>query len=369
MDDERHQAVVNGEAWVDFCDQLKASGQLIVDNSESDLDRLEGFRYLSRLTRGGLQNFIENSATPFSEILPIPHNLKIGCDNPDAYYQNVSVDPTYTYRIHGPRGTVNFLSVGAYSGGFAAGAAKPGAQGNITDNDPSADGYVDIIASVEEPDRLEPGQRWLRMEAETSTVIIRNFYLDRTAEYPSNLVLECLDAPTPGPGPLTSEVLGRGLTMSGYYVQGIVEMFLGWLRDFRERPNTLEFLPRNDGADGWGDPNQLFRHGCWSLEPGQALVVHVPAIDAYYWNFQLNNMWEESLDYRWLPVTVNKHTATYEPDGSARLVIAATDPGWGNWIDTAEHSHGTWGLRYNQVVEDIAPTITLVEANELAGLA
>lgn len=359
------EPTINGEAWADFCDQLKSAGQIIIDNSDDDLDRLEGFRYLSRLTRGGLNNFMENSATPHSEVLPIPHNLKIGCDNPDAFYQNVGVDPKYDYSIKGPRGTVNFLSVGAYSGGYTKGASTPGAQGHVTDNDPSADEYVDIIASMTEPERLEPGQRWLRMEPETTTVIIRNFYLDRTTEYPSRLTLECVNPPEPGPGPLTSKRLQHGLTMAGFYVQGVAEMFVGWLDDFKTRPNQLEFLEDDNAAGQWGDPNQLFRHGYWALEPGQAIVVHVPAIEAYYWNFQLNNIWEESLDYRWLPVTVNKHTAHYEPDGSARLVIADEDPGWGNWIDTAHHRHGTWGLRYNQAVADIAPTISVVDAAQL----
>ncbi len=368
MSDERHDAVVDGDAWAQFCDRLKAMGQIVLDSSDDDLDRLEGFRYLSRLTRGGLANFIENSATPFAQILPIPHNLKIGCDNPDALYQNVPVDPAYDYRIRGPRGTVNFLSVGAYSGGYAAGAPTPGAQGHVTDNDPSPDGTVDIIASANEPKILEPGQRWLRLGPETSTLIIRNFYLDRTSETPSQLRIDCLNPPAPDPGPLTSAHLGKGLTMAGYYVQGVAELFLGWLEMFKARPNTLDFMPDDDGAGQWGDPNQLFRHGYWTLEPGEAIVIEVPAIEAYYWNFQLNNIWEESLDYQWRPVTVNKHTATYEGDGSARLVVADADPGWGNWIDTAHHRHGTWGLRYNQAVEDIPPTVTVVDAAELASM-
>ncbi len=365
--DPHLQDVISGKSWADFCDALKDAGQKIVDHSTDDLDRIEGFRYLSRLTRGGLQAFIENGDRTFAQVLPIPFNLKIGCDNPDAYYQNVGVNPRHSYRVQGPRGTVNYLSVGAYSGGFAAGSATPGQQGVIEDNDPSADGYVDLIASVAEPERLEPGQRWLRMEPETTTIIIRNFYLDRTTERPSDLRIECLDPDRPNPGPLTAEALATGLAMAGFYVHGVTDMFIDWVEDiFLKRPNTLEFLPDGDAANGWGDPNQKFRHGYWSLEPGQAMVIDVPAIDAYYWNFQLNNLWEESLDYHHFQVTVNKHTASYEPDGSVKLIIADDDPGFGTWIDTAYHRHGTFGLRYNQVVEDIAPTITIVNAADLA---
>ncbi|MDH5237864.1 MAG: hypothetical protein OEW85_09655, partial [Acidimicrobiia bacterium] len=176
----------------------------------------------------------------------------------------------------------------------------------------------------------------------------------------------CLDPPAPDPGPLTAEQLVNGLALSGLFVHGVVDRFVGWVNDyFLDRPNTLDFLPDADHAGGWGDPNQLFRHGYWTLAPGQALVIDVPAIDAYYWNFQLNNLWEESLDYRYLQVTVNTHTARYEPDGTARIIVADDDPGIGNWIHTGYHRHGTMGLRYNQVVTDRAPVCTVVDASSL----
>lgn len=370
MTDTTPDPAITGESWASFCDSLKAAGEKVIEHSDDDLDRIEGFRYLSRLTRGGLQAFLENGQPPYAQILPIPHNLKIGCDNPDAYYQQVPIDPKFDYRIHGPRGTVNYLSVGAYSGGYSSGAATPGMQGHIVDNDPDIAGYVDLHASVEEPASLAPGQRWLRLEPVTSTLIIRNFYLDRASERPSDLTLECLNPPAPGPGPLTPKQLNHGLAMTGLYVHGVVDMFLGWMNDlFADRPNTLEFLPDGDSAGGWGDPNQLFRHGSWQIEAGQAAIIDVPAIDAFYWNFQLNNMWEESLDYQFLQVTVNKHTAAYEADGTARLIVAAEDPGFGNWIDTADHLYGAWGLRYNQVVEDLAPTITIIDVDDIGDWA
>ncbi|MEM9464001.1 MAG: DUF1214 domain-containing protein [Actinomycetota bacterium] len=370
MSDDRHrQDAVSGKAWSDFCDALKAAGDLVVEHSTDDLDRIEGFRYLSRLARGGLTAFIENGDRIRPHILPIPFNLKIGCDNPDADYRNVGIDPAHTYRITGTRGTVNFLSIGAYSGGYGTNSATPGAQGNITDNDPDPDRRLDIIASVEPPAALEPGQQWLEMSPATTVIIVRNFFLDRTTERSSELSIECVDPPTAHPEPFSADDLARGLAMSGFYVHGIVQRFHDWLVMFREHPDTLEFLPVDDGPGGWGDPNQLFRHGCWRLGDDEAFVITVPPIDAFYWNFQLNNMWEESLDYHRYPVTVNAHTATYEPDGRARIVVSPVDPGWGNWISTAHHSHGTWGLRYNQVVEDLPPTIDRVALAALPGLA
>jgi hypothetical protein len=364
MPDDAQAAAVSGEAWDEFCESLKAAGQLIIDNSTDDLDRIEGFRYLSRLTRGGLQSFLEGNNAVFPRVLALPEQLKIGCDNPDAAYFNVNIDPSHKYRIHGTRGTVNYLGIGAYSGGYGAGAAPPGRQGYLEDNDPSdPDRLISIIASVDEPSELDNGQQWLRMSPQSTVIILRNFHLDRTRERPADLQIECLDPPTQDPGPLTADQLVNGLAGASLLVHGVVDMFMGWVNDsFVERPNTLDFLPDDDSAGGWADPNQLFRHGYWSLEPGQSLVIDVPPIDAYYWNFQLNNVWEESLDYRFLQVTVNKLTARYETDGSARIIVSDDDPGEGNWIHTGYHRHGTMGLRYNQVVTDLAPTCSLRSA-------
>lgn len=363
---EALEAAVSGQAWNDYCDTLKSAGQLILDQTDDPLDRIEGFRYLSRLARGGLNSFLENNNRVFPRIESLPNQLKIGCDNPDAFYQNVGIDSTYSYRIRGRRGTVNYLGVGAYSGGYGAGDATPGRQGYIEDNDPDADRVLNLVASVDEP-VLESGQQWLQMEPWTSSIIIRNFYLDRTSESPSDLQIECLNPPTDVPDPMSADDLVNGLAMAGLFVHGVAQKFNGWVNDlFLDRPNTLEFLPEDDAAGGWADPNQLFRHGYWVLEPHQALVVDVPAIRAFYWNFQINNIWEESLDYRYLSVTVNKHTARYEPDGTCRIICAASDPGVGNWMDTNQHRHGTFGLRYNQVVDDLAPTCTVVDLADLA---
>ena len=37
--------------WEKFCDELKASGKLITENSDNEVHQLEGFRYLLRLLR------------------------------------------------------------------------------------------------------------------------------------------------------------------------------------------------------------------------------------------------------------------------------------------------------------------------------
>ena len=44
--------------------------------------------------------------------------------------------------------------------------------------------------------------------------------------------------------------------------------------------------------------------------------------ECYYWNFQLDNYWMESLDYRYHRIHVNGHSAALNDDGSLTLVVA-----------------------------------------------
>jgi hypothetical protein len=84
-----------------------------------------------------------------------------------------------------------------------------------------------------------------------------------------------------------------------------------------------------------------------------------------YWNFQLNNHWMESLDYRYFPVHVNKHSAAYAADGSVRVVVAHENPGVENWLDTCGHDRGTMCWRWIRPERRVTPTTRVVKLAEL----
>ena len=91
-------------------------------------------------------------------------------------------------------------------------------------------------------------------------------------------------------------------------------------------------------------------HSYWRLGEGEVLEITATPPVCDMWNFQLNNHWMESLDFRYFPIHVNSHSARYEDDGSVRILVAHKDPNvreWrGNWIDTAGHSCGTMCFRW-----------------------
>ncbi len=364
-DDGRRRGV-DGRSWADFCDALKAAGHTVLADSAPDdpLDRAEGFRYLSRLTRLALEKYVESDDPRTPRFYRLSHETaKIGCDNPDSYYQNAAISGEYEYRIHGTRGSVSYLGIGTYYGDYGR-SGRSGCSGYLEGEqlEVGPDGRIEIIASCRSHDG-----NWLPMEPDSSMLIVRQNRLDKTSEELADLAIERVGSPEP-PAPLTPERLDGALAAAAGYVAGTAETFARWAEGFARHPNELRPLDESVKQGAHGDPNIFFFMGYWQLGPEEALVIETTPPECDYWNFQLNNHWMESLDYRYHRIDYNKHTARLEPDGSLRLVVAHRDPGEraGNWVDTAGHARGTMGLRWVRADRHPQPRARVAPLQELS---
>ena len=89
------------EAWEQFCERLKAAGQLLArpEVPGFDIDRAEGLRYLSRMTRVALELCFEHSDPDFPTFLNAWNaTAKAGADNPDNLYLNSTIKGDREYR-------------------------------------------------------------------------------------------------------------------------------------------------------------------------------------------------------------------------------------------------------------------------------
>ena len=92
------------------------------------------------------------------------------------------------------------------------------------------------------------------------------------------------------------------------------------------------------------------------------MVIEVDDIpDCDNWNFQLNNYWMESLEYRYVDIHVNKYTTQYRQDGGVRIVVSAQDPGRPNWLDTTGHKEGTMAFRWIGAERIVDPRCRVVK--------
>ena len=361
--------VVEGKSWSEFCDALKNAGNLVLDNQPDDpLTRAEGFRYLSRLTRAALQTFVEHNDPKAPVLQRVVHETaKMGADNPDIVYANAAVSGAYRYRLSGKRGTVRFLSFSTQIGHYGKGQGMP-PTGQIDSSSLAvrADGSFDVILAADKPDLAE-GETWLPMTPETGTLIVRQVRLAPT-EILSEMKIERVGG-DPRPEPLTAELLDEGLQSSGMLVNGAGMLFVAWARMFQAHTNELpRFDPEISNRFG-GLKDIAYYHSYWRLAPDEALVIDATPPPCDHWNFQLNNHWMESLDYRYFRIHINTATVVPRPDGSLRIVVAHTDPGVPNWIETAGHTFGTMCFRWVRPEgEPKAPACRVVKVADVAGL-
>ena len=140
--------------------------------------------------------------------------------------------------------------------------------------------------------------------------------------------------------------MDEGLSIASLFVAGAPMLFSKWANGFQKHTNKLPlFDPEVSNAAG-GDARIIYYHSHWKLEEDQALVIHAKPPKCDTWNFQLNNYWMESLDYRYYNICINSHSAKLNSDGSVMVIVSHKNPDYDNWIETAGHFEGTMCWRW-----------------------
>lgn len=342
---DRERRIVDGEAWRDFCRALERAGGAVLQagTPATAFDRAEGFRYLTRLLRAGLESHVESSDPHHPRFFQLANEtIKIGNDNPDNLYHNANLSGELEYRIRGVRGTVPYLSFMTSGGGYESDGSMA-RTGQLDGHEIAcdADGRFEILVSASP----QPGN-WLPMQRSTTGLVVRQTFSRRDRETPARYAIECLDPQRSDT--LRPEALEPALQRAAAFVEGTANLFVDWMRRFEAHTNRL---PPNDQemcVRAGGDANIHYHNSRWALGPDEALWIELKPPECTTWNLQVGNFWMESLDYRYHRIHLNKHTAHYEPDGSVRIVLAHRDPGEAlpNWLETCDHDQGAMLLRY-----------------------
>mmetsp|Transcript_27517 Transcript_27517/g.69128 ORF Transcript_27517/g.69128 Transcript_27517/m.69128 type:complete len:146 (+) Transcript_27517:116-553(+) len=131
-----------------------------------------------------------------------------------------------------------------------------------------------------------------------------------------------------------------------------------------------------------GEPDIRYYHSYWELGGGEKpLLLRAVIPECRLWNFQLNNFWMESLDYRHAKVHVNSSDAVVfdGPRGKeVSVVVADMEKAQStrkslsdrkvNWLDTCGYELGTMCWRWVHPVGSV-PVSIHCEAVSLEELA
>jgi len=337
-----------------------------------DIDLAEGLRYLVHLVYASIQRNLDGAdpAKPFLYLL-CDERIKSGGDNPDNRYYVAAVSRAYDYILSGDFAGCSYYSVIALDRADMTTGLSAEQRA-----DRAAAARLDSDTLVSEPDgsvriRISPikaGANHLPIDERTNMIIVR-CTIEKPSDRPIALSLRRIDGRGPGPA-VSLEGMCASLRSVADHVVQTSSFFGDWTARFQSHVNRLPLGDQAYIRSTGGDPNILYYLSAWAVAEGEALVVHLPDIPSCTaWNFQLCNVWMESLDYTQARIHLNGTTARRDRDGGVTIIVSGSDPGHPNWLDTTGHTAGTMCMRFTGAARPAVPQTSLLKGAAVAELA
>ncbi len=199
-------------------------------------------------------------------------------------------------------------------------------------------------------------------------LLIRDTIEDWHKETPYRLSITRLDGPPPGPQPADTELARQAAARVQEITPRIQQAKGGGFANapgfFAGPPNQLT-TPRVREGGRWG----LSSSGHFRIADNEGLMITLDPMGADYLAVQLASGWLSSLDYLHHTATLNLAQAKRNSDGTLTLVVAARDPGVGNWLDTAGLHEGSVFVRWQKLPAHVPANAMGVRGIRLLKLA
>jgi len=350
-------------AWAGLLEVLAEAGGrfagedwMVVD----DRDVAEAHRTIAHILQSGLVSHAEfDPERPVWRRIVTP-TRKFSGDNADAIYFEAPIRGDRTYRITGN------LTQAVYTAFTVEAGANDGSYPDRTDGmlndtqfDVAPDGSYEIILGGEPQDR-----NWLGLSADAGRLTSRHYFEWASAAAGADvhlpLTIANLDPPDGPPPPWDDDLVAAAIRRVTTHVRS--KTIDGPRPADRAAPpdwvgqTPNEFpMPQEPGDIALSAADAHYSLGRWLLGPDQALVITGRWPKCRFASVCAWNRFQQTLDYLNRPVSRNRATTTLEADGSFRMVVAHTDPGIPNWIDTEGRASGTLFFRFFLAEGDIDP--------------
>jgi hypothetical protein len=346
--------------WRDYLATLAEADsvlELLADPSDP-LHRQEVYRLLFQSVASGyISAFAEPDTPDFVPLVNTAFN-SVGA-NPDFVYAYARIDGTGCYRLSGFRGSGLFLLFDFNAGGLGA-MDELGPSVGVVDADTleiGADGAFDVLLSAERPAGYDGD--WARLDPRATTINIRQAAYNWGAASEARIAIERVDRPARSPRLDAAEIAHR-LQRLVIHPRRYAAFALQYGKGQRER-GVINKLEHDDWAGRGGLAGQHYYQGIFRVKPDEALILETEVPERVrYWNVQLNDPHWNTIDWVNHQNSLNAAQAKLDPDGRFRAVIALSDPGVPNWLDTGGHQEGSLMLRWTEASSGPAPSLTLV---------
>lgn len=383
MSAEASQAELRA-AWIDMIDALNRARDA-VDSAELHAPPVtaqglaDGYRYLLGFVFSGIERaFFEDPDYPYFRRAIQPQD-KATIDNADALYLSASIDGAKNYRVtvrladraKAPQYII-FEAHSVYAGDTGS-LAELGPGGRVvtglldtSDVAVDDDGRFEILLAPQRP--VDYSGNFIATAkpdgADGTTtarfLIARMLFHDWEHEVSPDLHIVQIGHEGTHPAPIDPTTAAKNIRRVGTIVENQMRFWNEFYDVILEahgdkNGDGFTLMPRNDLnqpalanlAMGGGQSTNVYSGGVYDLQPDEALLIEVVVpVEPAYMGFHLSNLWGESLDYANHTCSLNGFQSEPDPDGTVRYVVAETDPGVPNWLDTVGHRCGFLTLRW-----------------------
>jgi hypothetical protein len=298
--------------------------RLLNDDFPSDPDRRdEAFRHLAQQLLCWLEWSL-GYGDPGSPAFQRQNDLVTpwGGPNADNVYRHARVSPRHEYRVRGRMNSCEEFAL-AIREGFRH-TDRPGTLTELTASDIGIRRGKDfeLLLGGDGPEAN-------RVPLPDGAIMcsIREYYFEWQPRDPATFTIECTGSESLSP-PTLADALREALDLT----ERSLVFWNDYMRDARAKQADNTFGGKIDVPRGL--QLQQFGFCFFDLAPDEALLVECDVPDARYWSFQLYGMhFFRGLDLGRI-TSLNHRQATVGGDGRLRLVVAHSDPGVPNWLDT-----------------------------------
>jgi hypothetical protein len=337
-------------AWRSFCERLGDVGARLGADPfpEAEAERALCARHLARQLVMALQAELEHGdpANPSFHRYEEPW-VQWGGPNPDNVYTRAAIDPAATYRVWGDVAGVRAALFSLVDGDMHLAKFGVFSECTLADLEIAPDGTVELWIS---PERHEGN--WIASHPDARMFLVRQYLCDWQHDRAATLTIERVDA-SGAPARFAASDLVPALERAATWVEKSMDYWCTYVERARGSLAHNEIAP--PGTPRGGAPTIAYGAGWWDLAPDEALLITTDIPDADYWGWTVHHRYRlDSGDFAGRQTSLNMAQAVADADERFRFVVAHTDPGVPNWIDTERQPEGM--LVYRSIGTRSRPT-------------
>lgn len=307
-------------------------------------DVSDGHRFLLHVLQTALfLRFEYDPERPSFRRIVSPTRKLLG-DQGDAIYFEAPIQGDRRYRIRGNTADAVYTSFTVEAGGEVGGYPER-TEGAINDTQMTIakDGSYEILLG---PDVSGPNT--IRIPADARTVTTRSYFenVEPVAADPLKFIPIAIDpVEDPGPAPTPDDAsIAESIRRVIRYLRG--NSVDQPVPDPANTPSWVSLVPNQFNAPAkpegmaFAAPDNAYASTIYVLRPDQALVIEGSFPRCRFASVMLWNRYLQSYDYRSRQISLNRAQTKLDANGRYRIVIAGSDPGLPNWIDTEGRPSG-----------------------------